>query len=100
MSGRNATTRIARLKSCAPARSSVCAVNMRRKATTKTSKSRGYQLVPKTPTHKMLRALAGEPLILSASEEAELRRRYEAMLEAWAEESCDRKQQTLVAKRR
>ena len=84
MSGRNATTRIARSKSCAPARSSVCVVNMRRKATMKANKrkSRWYQLVPKTPTHKMLKALAGGLPFLRASEEEELRRRYEAMLEA------------------
>lgn len=31
------------------------------------------------PTHAMLKALAGDPLILSASDEAELRARYKAM---------------------
>ena len=40
------------------------------------------QLVPKIPTHEMLKALAGEPLILSASDEEELCKRYAAMLEA------------------
>lgn len=46
------------------------------------TKNRGYQLVPIEPHWKMLMALAGEPLILAASDEQELRRRYEAMLRA------------------
>jgi hypothetical protein len=45
-------------------------------------KPKGYQLVPMNPTYKMLKAMAGEPLILAANEEAELRQRYFAMLKA------------------
>jgi hypothetical protein len=54
----------------------------RRMTAAKKHKSRGYQLVPKNPTHRMLKKLAGDPLILCASDEEELRKRYEAMLEA------------------
>ena len=45
-------------------------------------KRKSYQLVPIEPTHLMLKALAGDPLILAGSDEIELRRRYEAMLKA------------------
>ena len=41
---------------------------------------RGYQLVPIEPTRGMLMALAGEPVILAASDEEELRKRYAHML--------------------
>jgi hypothetical protein len=40
----------------------------------------GWQIVPIKPPREMLVALAGFPLILAASDEEELRRRYEAML--------------------
>ena len=37
----------------------------------------GYgNYLPAEPTYAMLRALAGEPVILAASDEQELRRRY------------------------
>ena len=49
---------------------------------TKRAKNKGYQLVPKEPTHRMLKALAGDPLILAASDRDELLRRWDAMLEA------------------
>lgn len=45
-------------------------------------KNLGYQLVPRNPTYKMLKALAGDPLLLAASAEAEFRQRYFKMLEA------------------
>lgn len=45
-------------------------------------KNLGYQLVPRNPTLKMLKALAGDPLILAASDEEQLRQRYFKMLEA------------------
>ena len=38
--------------------------------------------LPEEPTHAMLKALAGDPLLLAASDEQELRRRYKAMVEA------------------
>ena len=38
------------------------------------------RLVPIEPNYEMLKALAGNPLILAASDEAELRRRYAEML--------------------
>lgn len=38
--------------------------------------------VPSEPTYEMLKALAGNPVLLAASDEAELRRRYKAMVEA------------------
>lgn len=51
--------------------------------TTKRKKQSGYyQLVPKEPTLKMLKALAGDPLILAASDRDELLRRWDAALAA------------------
>ena len=37
--------------------------------------------LPPEPTHAMLKALAGDPVILAASDEAELRARYAAMVQ-------------------
>jgi hypothetical protein len=48
----------------------------------KRTKQKGYQLVPKEPTLKMLKALAGEPLILAASDRDELLRRWDEALRA------------------
>ena len=48
----------------------------------KSHKPKGYCLVPKNPTHAMLKALAGDPLILAASDAQELRRRWQQMLKA------------------
>lgn len=39
-------------------------------------------VLPAEPTYDMLKALAGDPLILAASDEQELRRRYQAMIAA------------------
>ena len=47
---------------------------------TKRRKNLGYQLVPIDPSYVMLKALAGDPVILAASDEAELRLRYAEML--------------------
>lgn len=38
------------------------------------------EYVPSEPTHDMLKALAGDPAILAASDEEELRKRYAVML--------------------
>jgi hypothetical protein len=48
----------------------------------KRRKNLGYQLVPIDPSYNMLKALAGDPVFLAASDEAELRRRYAEMLKA------------------
>ena len=40
------------------------------------------RVVPEEPTYEMMKALAGEPLILAASEFLELQARYKAMLAA------------------
>ena len=40
-----------------------------------------WEFLPEQPTHAMLKALAGEPLLLVASDEQELRARYLAMLQ-------------------
>jgi hypothetical protein len=42
---------------------------------------KGAEELPREPTYAMLKALAGDPLILAASDEAELRLRYDLMLE-------------------
>ena len=39
-----------------------------------------WEFLPEVPNHAMLKALAGDPLILAASDEQELRRRYFEML--------------------
>lgn len=36
--------------------------------------------LPQEPTYEMLKALAGDPVILAASDEEELRKRYAAMI--------------------
>lgn len=41
-----------------------------------------HVLCPREPTYHMLKALAGDPLLLAASDEQELRLRYEDMLKA------------------
>lgn len=38
------------------------------------------EYLPSEPTYAMLKALAGDPVLLAASDEEELRRRYKAML--------------------
>jgi len=40
----------------------------------------GPNCLPAEPTYEMLKALAGDPVILAASHEEEYRKRYEAML--------------------
>ena len=50
------------------------------RAKPKRRKNLGYQLVPIYPSYNMLKALAGNPLILLASDERELRCRYAEML--------------------
>lgn len=40
--------------------------------------------LPAEPTHEMLKALAGDPVILASSDEEELRKRYAAMLKCEA----------------
>jgi hypothetical protein len=40
------------------------------------------EYLPAEPTYEMLKALAGDPVIMAASDEVELRRRYRAMLQA------------------
>ena len=44
------------------------------------SESSGPNCLPAEPTYEMLKALAGDPVILAASHEEEYRKRYEAML--------------------
>lgn len=50
--------------------------------TAKRKKQHGYQLVPKEPSLAMLKALAGDPLILAASDRDELLLRWDAALKA------------------
>jgi hypothetical protein len=45
----------------------------------KANETADAKLLPPEPTHEMLRALAGDPALLAASDEAELRKRYQAM---------------------
>ena len=40
-----------------------------------------WEFLPEELTYAMLKALAGDPVILAASDEAELRRRYAEMLQ-------------------
>jgi hypothetical protein len=56
--------------------------NRTAKGSKKRRKNCGYQLVPIEPSWKMLVALAGDPVILAASDEQELRHRYFEMLKA------------------
>ena len=46
-------------------------------------RSSGPVELPQEPSHGMLKALAGDPVILAASDEEELRRRYREMVSAW-----------------